>query len=86
MSASVPSSTSLPDRKMATRSHSTSTSCSMCDDKKMVWSRALASCTQARNACSMSGSSPLVGSSMMRKFARVMNAAMMLIFCRFPFE
>src|ERR1039457_3190894 len=37
--ASVPISTSLPSRKMATRSHSASTSLMMCEDRKTVWPR-----------------------------------------------
>jgi len=66
ISASVPISTSRPSRKIPTRSHNASTSLRMCEDRKTVWPRSRASWTQWRKACSMSGSSPLVGSSRTR--------------------
>ncbi len=84
--ASVPSSASLPARRMATRSHSASTSLMMCEDKKTVWPRSRASRMAARNACSISGSSPLVGSSRTSRSARVIKAAIRMTFCRLPLE
>ena len=63
MSRRRPTSTSRPARRMATRSHSASTSLRMCDDRNTVWPRPRASSTHSRNTCSISGSRPLVGSS-----------------------
>ena len=42
--------------------------------------------TQWRNACSISGSSPLVGSSSISRSARVISAAIRISFWRLPFE
>ncbi len=43
--ASVPTSTSFPARRMATRSHSASTSLRMCEDRNTVWPRSRDSST-----------------------------------------
>ena len=69
-SPSVPISTSRPLRRMATRSHSASTSLRMCDDRNTVCPFVRAVSTQRRNSRSMSGSSPLVGSSSTSRSAR----------------
>ena len=45
-----------------------------------------ASCTQSRKTCSMSGSSPEVGSSRISRSARVISAAISTTFWRLPFE
>ena len=59
---------------MPTRSQSASTSLRMCEDRKTVWPRSRASAMLSRNACSISGSSPLVGSSSTSRSARVISA------------
>ena len=84
--ARLPSSASRPARRMPTRSHSASTSLRMCEERNTVWPRSRASLMLSRNASSISGSSPLVGSSRMSSSARVIRAAMRMTFCRFPFE
>ena len=73
-----------PARNIATRSHTASTSLRMCDDNNTVCPRSRASPTHARNTCSMSGSSPVVGSSKSSRSARLANAAISKIFCRLP--
>ena len=85
-SASVPSSTRRPARRMPTRSHSASTSLRMCDDRNTAWPRSFASFTVSRNATSISGSRPLVGSSSSSRSARVENAWTSWTFCRLPFD
>ena len=52
-----------PARRIPTRSQSASTSLRMCDDRNTDCPSPRASATQARNACSISGSRPAVGSS-----------------------
>ncbi len=84
--ASVPSSTSLPLPRMPTRSHSASTSLRMCEERKTVCPRCLASCTHSRNAISISGSRPDVGSSSSSSSARVASAAISCTFWRLPFD
>ena len=59
----------------------------MCDDEEdglpaLLRPRA----RDSRNAISISGSSPLVGSSRISRSARVTNAAIKLTFCRLPFD
>ena len=71
---------------MPTRSHSASTSLRMCEERKTVWPRSLASRTVSRKATSISGSRPLVGSSRISRSARVANAATSCTFWRLPFE
>jgi hypothetical protein len=71
---------------MPTRSHSASTSLRMCEERKTVWPRCLASWTVSRNATSINGSRPLVGSSRISRSARLANAAISWTFCRLPFE
>jgi hypothetical protein len=61
---------------MATRSHSDSTSLRMCEDRKTVWPPSRASATQRRNSRSISGSSPLVGSSSSSRSDRVQGEAL----------
>ena len=68
------------------RSHSASTSLRMCEDRNTVWPRSLASSMHARNATSISGSRPLVGSSSSSKSARVASAAISTTFWRLPFD
>ena len=82
----VSTSTSRPARRIATRSHTASTSASWCELRKTVWPRSLASATQRRNSRSISGSRPLVGSSSTSSGARVANAATSATFCRLPVE
>ncbi len=55
---------------MPTRSQTASTSLRMCDERKTVWPRSFASRTVSRNAISISGSRPLVGSSRISRSAR----------------
>ena len=85
-SGSVPCSTSRPLRRMPTRSHSASTSLRMCEERKTVCPRALASWTVSRKATSMSGSRPLVGSSRISRSARLAKAATSCTFWRLPFD
>ena len=82
----VPTSISWPERRIATRELSASTSLRMWEDRNTVWPRSTASCTEVRKACSMSGSNPEVGSSMTSRSARVMRAAMSTSFWRLPLE
>ena len=86
ISASVPISTRLPSRRIPTRSQSASSSLMMCDDKNTVWPRPRASLMQWRKACSINGSSPLVGSSRTSRSGRTINAATRITFWRFPME
>ena len=81
-----PSRPATPSRRIPTRSHSASTSLRMCEDRKTVWPRSVASWTQWRNACSISGSRPLVGSSSRSSRGRHIRAAMRMSFWRLPFE
>ena len=67
-------STSRPSRMIPTRSQARSTSGRLCDDRKTVRPAALASDTRVRNSRCISGSRPLVGSSMMRSGSSPMNA------------
>ncbi len=62
-SASVPFSTATPARMMVTRSHSSSTSLRMWLESSTVAPSAFTLATCARNTASITGSSPLVGSS-----------------------
>ena len=73
-----------PARSIATRSQTASTSLRMWDDSSTVWPRSPASRTQARKTCSISGSSPVVGSSRSSTSARLANAAMSRTFWRLP--
>src|SRR4051812_5757180 len=86
ISARVPTSINWPARKMATRSHNASTSLRMCDDRNTVWPRCRASRMLSRNARSINGSSPAVGSSNNNRSARVMRLAIRINFWRLPFE
>jgi hypothetical protein len=71
---------------MPTRVQTASTSTSLCELRKTVWPRSAASAMHRRNSRSMSGSSPLVGSSNTSSGARVANAATSATFCRLPDE
>ena len=84
--ASVPLCTVRPDRMMLTRSHRASTSARMWLESSTVAPRPLASSTHPRNADSMIGSSPEVGSSSSNSSAPVDRAATSATFCRFPLE
>lgn len=64
-SARVPDSTIRPARMIETRSHSSSTSERMWLDSSTVAPAARTLATSSRNATSMRGSSPLIGSSRM---------------------
>src|ERR1035441_2729193 len=52
----------------------------MCEERKTVWPRRLASLTVSRNATSIRGSRPEVGSSRISSSARLANAAISWIF------
>ena len=52
----------------------------------MVCPRSLASFTQSRNATSINGSRPLVGSSSSSSSARLASAAINCTFWRLPFD
>ena len=82
----VATSTNVPARRIPTLAQSCSTSDRMCDERNTVCPRPAASPTQRRNSCSISGSSPLVGSSRSSTSALVANAATSATFCRLPFE
>ena len=82
----MPTSTNRPWRRIATRSHTASTSDRMCDERKTVWPFARAAWTHDRNSTSIRGSRPLVGSSSTSRSASTMKAAMRAIFWRLPFE
>jgi hypothetical protein len=58
----------------------------MCEERKTVWPRSVASFTLSRKATSISGSRPLVGSSRIRRSALVASAATSCTFWRLPFE
>ena len=73
-----------PARSIATRSHTASTSLRMCDDSSTVCPRSWASRTHVRKTCSMSGSSPVVGSSSRSRSARLAKAATSRTFWRLP--
>ena len=86
MSASVPDSTIRPRRMIETRSHSCSTSERMWLDSSTVAPAARTRAISSWKTTSISGSSPLVGSSRMYRSAGTANAAMSATFCRLPFE
>ncbi len=85
-SASVPVSTVRPARMIVTRSHSASTSDRMWLDSSTVRPPWRSSSMHSRNAASISGSSPLVGSSRMSRSASEASAAISATFCRLPLE
>ena len=85
-SASVPVSTTLPARMMLTRSHSSSTSERMWLDSSTVAPASFMRAISRRKTTSISGSSPLVGSSKMYRSAGTESAAMSATFCRLPLE
>ena len=63
-----------------------STSTSWCELRNTVCPRSAASPMHRRNSRSISGSSPLVGSSSTSSGARVAKAATSATFCRLPVE
>ncbi len=85
-SARVPVVTVRPWRMIVTRSASASTSPRMWLDNRTVHPSSRRSRTTSWNACSMSGSSPDVGSSRTSRSASTARAAMRATFCRLPFE
>jgi hypothetical protein len=82
----VPVSATFPARMIETRSHRCSTSERMWLERRIVAPDALSRDTSDRNTTSMSGSSPLVGSSKMYSSAGTARAAMRATFYRLPFE
>ena len=85
-SARVPDSTARPRLMMVTRSQSASTSDRMWLESRTVRPRCRSSSIHARNAASMSGSRPAVGSSRSSSSTSEASAATSATFCRLPLE